>query len=378
MAGDLGFFVAGEGEDFCAGAFLAGADAEEFESLADEAADEAAVLADASGEYEEVESAEFGGVSSDEFLDRGGEDVDGEGGVWVSGFHGGLKAAHVGFSSGEGGEAGLAVEESFERVGIKAVVAHKEDEDARVEVSGAGGHGDAAGGGESHAGVDGAAVEDGDEAGSVAEMGADDARGGLRAEAVEDGFIRESVKAVSLNAFAVELLGDGVAGGGVRDGGVEGGIEAGELLRSGQESFGFADERKGRGDVQRGEVERGFERCDHLRRDALMLAEVRASVDDAMADCGRRGHAGFGERVEDGLERGGLRGGGAGFVSDDFLIRVSDGEASVGTAYVFGFALVEGGFVVVVVGEESELEGRGAAVDGEDECVFQNYPSGAI
>src|SRR5690348_16113769 len=105
VAGDLGFLVAGEGEDFCAGAFFAGADAEEFESLADEVADELAVLADASGEDEEIESAKLGGIGPDKFADGGGEDVDSERGVLVAGFHGGLETAHVGFSSGERGEA---------------------------------------------------------------------------------------------------------------------------------------------------------------------------------------------------------------------------------------------------------------------------------
>ena len=39
---------------------------------------------------------------------------------------------------------------------------------------------------------------------------------------------------------------------------------------------------------------------------------------------------------------------------------------TVGAAYVFGFALVEGELVSLVVGVEAEFEGGGAAVDGED------------
>ena len=164
------------------------------------------------------------------------------------------------------------------------------------------------------------------------------------------------MEAVSLDAFAVELLRDGVAGGGVRHGGVEGGVEAGELLGVGQKGFSLADERERGGDVQRREVERGFEGCDDLGSDALMLAEMRASVDDAVADGDGRGRAVFGERVENSLERGGLGGGGAGFVEDGVAGGVGDGEAAIGAANVFGFALVDGGFVSVALGEESELE----------------------
>jgi len=97
-----------------------------------------------------------------------------------------------------------------------------------------------------------------------------------------------------------------------------------------------------------------------------------------MADGDGRGYAGLGKRVEDSFERGGLGCGGAGFVENGVAGGVGDGNMAIGAAYVFGLALVAGGFVVVVVGEESEFEGRGAAVDGEDEVFFQNYPSGAI
>ena len=264
MAGNLGFFFAGEGEDFGAGAFFTGVDAEEFEALADEVTDEPAVLADASGEDEEVESAEFGGIGADEFSDGGGEDINGQSGIFISGFHGGLEAAHVGFPPGERSEAGLAIEEGFESVGVEAVVAHEKDEDAGVEVSGAGGHGDAAGGGESHAGVDGAAVEDGGEAGSVAEVSARRRGRDLRTEAVKDGFVGEAVEAVSLDAFVVD-----------RSGGDSGRRSPawwrGRRCRSrrtaalGEEGFGFADERERGGNVQRGEVECGFERGEDLR-----------------------------------------------------------------------------------------------------------------
>ena len=152
------------------GAFFAGADAEEFESLADEAADEAAVLADASGEDEEVESAEFGGVGSDEFADRGGEDVDGEGGVLVPD----SMAAWRRRMSDSPPERAARPDWRLRRVSrasasrrllrMRKMRTPGSRSPVRVDM------GMPPVGVSPHAGVDGAAVEDSGEAGSVAEM----------------------------------------------------------------------------------------------------------------------------------------------------------------------------------------------------------------
>ena len=103
------------------------------------------------------------------------EGVDGEGGGGVVGGFAREEGLHVGFAVGEGEEAALVVEELFERVSGQVFVAEEVDEDAGVEVAAAGAHGDAAGGGEAHGGVDGFAVEDGGDAGAVAEVRDDDA-----------------------------------------------------------------------------------------------------------------------------------------------------------------------------------------------------------
>ncbi len=115
---------------------------------------------------------------------------------------------HVGFAVGEGEEAALMVEELFERVSGQVFVAEEVDEDAGVEVAAAGAHGDAAGGREAHGGVDGFAVEDGGDAGAVAEVRDDEALRDGR-EARDDGLAGEAVEAVADDAGVVKARGDG-------------------------------------------------------------------------------------------------------------------------------------------------------------------------
>ena len=77
--------------------------------------------------------------------------------------------------------------------------------------------------------------------------------------------------------------------GGFGERAVKGGIETGELLRIGEEAPGFADEFEGDGNVERRKVGRGFEFSEDLRRDFLVRGEIRAAVNDAMADGGSSG-----------------------------------------------------------------------------------------
>jgi len=66
------------------------------------------------------------------------------------------------------------------------------------------------------------------------------------------------------------------------------GVEAGELRNAGEETLRFADQSHRRGNVQRSEVRGGFQLFEDARRDLLVFAEGRASVDDAVAHSGGR------------------------------------------------------------------------------------------
>jgi hypothetical protein len=165
--------------------------------------------------------------------------------------------------------------------------------------------GNAAGGREAHGGVDGFSVEDRSDAGAVAEVRDDEARwDGI--EASDDGLAGEPVEAVADDASIVEARGYGEMCGDLGQRAVKGGVEAGEVGCVGERLLGLPDERECLRDVQRSELDGGFEGGEDFRCDALVFAQMRATVHDAMANgdgCGVRGVA---ESGEDGGEGFGL------------------------------------------------------------------------
>jgi hypothetical protein len=186
------------------------------------------------------------------------------------------------------------------------------------------------------------------------------------------------VEAVALDALLAEARGDGVGEGLGRHGGVEGGVEAGEAGRLRIEFGRGVDERERGRDVERRVVDGGAERVKNLRGDAAVLAQMRAAVDDAVADgLGPHAHVNAAELLK--LLRGVLEGArlrimrGV-FVVDGFACAVGDGERTARFADGVGGAAVEElrffRRIGVVCAVEAELEGGGAAVDGED------WPSG--
>ena len=87
---------------------------------------------------------------------------------------------------------------------------------------------------------------------------------------------------------------------------MEGGVEAGEVGRVGECFLGLADECERLRDVQRSEVDGGFECGEDGRCDALMLAQMRAAVHDAMADGDGCGVGEIAQGFDDGGECFGL------------------------------------------------------------------------
>ena len=175
------------------------------------------------------------------------------------------------------------------------------------------------------------------------------------------------MEAVAANALVEELAGEGEAGGGLRDGGVEGGVEAGELGEGGPGLLAFADEFERDGNVERGEVDAALELVEERGGDGLVGEEVGAAVDDAMGDGnGRRGGKIF-EPLRGELEGGALGGEGEVLGAEGFAGGVFEYEFGGGLADAVGEAVEEELLVVAVPGVEAELEGGGAGVDDEDE-----------
>ncbi len=212
----------------------------------------------------------------------------------------------------------MAGDEIVELVGGEFFGAEEVDEEAGVEIAGAGGHDETGGGGESHGGVDGLSVMDGSHAGSGAEVGEDDASvgGGGACDAVKFGHeigVGEAVEAESAEAGVEIFSGDGEE---LRDVGkvvVEGGVEAGDLGHGGEGVLESFDEGDLAGEM--GEVEGlgEFELGEEVGGDGLVSEEVEAAVDDAVADGGDGGMVGLvGEPCDEMLCGGGVIFGGDG------------------------------------------------------------------
>ena len=162
-----------------------------------------------------------------------------------------------------------------------------------------------------------------------------------------------------------------------RQGLVEGGVEAGELRDAGVAGLCVADEFERGRDVQRGEVDGGLQDFEDLWCEALVGDEMGAAVDDAMADGVDWFRVGLvhaaGGCVEGVVQMGeGLFG-----ACEGLALGTGDGEFAGGFADAF-----DGGVeaqVFAVTGVEAELEGGGAAVDGEDGhgCLSTEYPEGS-
>ena len=83
--------------------------------------------------------------------DRGSEDFNGQGGLLAAGAGSLLlELLHVAEAAGEGAQAAVVVDQCFRVIQAQSGRPHQKDQDAGIEIAGAGGHGNAAGRGEPH------------------------------------------------------------------------------------------------------------------------------------------------------------------------------------------------------------------------------------
>src|SRR5471032_25564 len=124
---------------------------EKFESFANAFTHARGVLAYTAGEHHAVETAHQCGIRADGLAHSSTEDIDGKLRVRVAALQ---KRLHVVVRIGETLEAAFVIDQVFERVSVKRSGPHQIDQHARVEVTGAGSHGNAARRRETHACID--------------------------------------------------------------------------------------------------------------------------------------------------------------------------------------------------------------------------------
>ena len=211
--------------------------------------------------------------------------VDGEGGAGVVARE---QVAHVVRYAGEALEAGLAVEQVGDFRGAHAPLRDQVEDDARVELAGAGAHRQAVERGEAHGAFDAAAFEKRAHRGAAAEMGDDDAAAcdfwRDLAQSFGDIFVGEAVEAVAAHALVVERARQGVAVAMRGMPAMEGGIETGDLRQGRVDLHREADRREIVRLVQRRELLVGGQPVEHGRVDQHRARVVGAAVHDAVAD----------------------------------------------------------------------------------------------
>ena len=263
--------------------------AENLEVVHGHLADELAVLADTAGEHERVDARECHGDAADFAGEPVGEGFEGDLCADVAFACGLRQGAHVVRKSGEAEEARFLVHELVEAIDIVAVFFADEEEDGRVKGAGAGAHDEALERGEAHGGINALAVQNGGAAGTVTEVGRDEAAVfRLFAENL-GGFAGHETVACAVGAvaadlvFFVELVGDAVEESLARHCLVESGIEHGDLRKS-REELGRAFHAGSVGRfVQRGKQGDATDVVDDFLRNAFAL-DVLTAVHYAVAD----------------------------------------------------------------------------------------------
>ena len=102
-----------------------------------------------------INTTEQGCVRANDFAHGSGKNIQCEGGAGIVGSNPLFQRLHIALTGREREEATLVVKQIFEFIGTEFLIAQKVEEDAGIEIAGTRPHRDAAGGGESHSGVDG-------------------------------------------------------------------------------------------------------------------------------------------------------------------------------------------------------------------------------
>lgn len=125
---------------------------------------------DAAGEDEKIHTTEKSNVSADYLAYRNSKNIQREGGAWVVGADALFQHLYVALAARESEKATLVIEQIFQFVVAELLIAQKVEKNARIEITRARAHRDAAGGREAHGGVDRYSIAESAKARSVTEV----------------------------------------------------------------------------------------------------------------------------------------------------------------------------------------------------------------
>ena len=192
VARDLWFFPCADNLNLVCG------EAKELETVGSYGSNVIAVLSDAAGEDEKVDTTEESSIRTDYLAHGNRKDIQRKSGLRIGAdarFH----RLHIALPGRESEEATMTVEQVFKLFGTEFLVAQKVEEYARVEVARARTHRDATGGSESHGGVNGYSVAQSAEACPVTKVGEDGSPRKLRAEVMHERLVRKTMETIAPN-----------------------------------------------------------------------------------------------------------------------------------------------------------------------------------
>ena len=252
-------------------------------------ADHAAVLADTAGEHERVDARECHGDAADFAGQLVAEGFESDLGAEMAFACSLRQSTHVVAEAREAEQTGFLVDELVEAVDIVTVLLADEEEDCRVEATGAGTHDKAVQRGEAHGGVGAFAVQNGGAAGTVTEVSGNEAAvfrilaqnlGGFGSHEAVAG----AVETVTANGILfVEGIRNAVEVSLARHGLVEGGVEHGDLRERREELGGAFHTGCVSRFVERGKQGNATDVVDHFLGDLFAL-DVLTAMHHAVAD----------------------------------------------------------------------------------------------
>ncbi len=260
-------------------------DAEPRGGVADLRADLGGVLANSRREHDRIQTTQRAGKGTQFAPDAIDKEIDGK-------FRARLgtrqKRSHVAGDPRNAEQAGLLVQQPFDRACIHAAFVHQVEHNARIEVAGAGAHRQAVDRGESHRGGNAAAALQRAHAGAVAEVQHDGAAlRGLRVELRQhrgDVLVAQPVEAVAPHARLVQLVGQREHLGDLGIGAMKRRVEARDLRYVGRAMQYCANRREVMRLVQRRQRHEPVKRREHRCVGPHWLRVLHAAVHDPVAD----------------------------------------------------------------------------------------------
>ena len=195
----------------------------------------------------------------------------------------GMHAAQVAAEAGDAQQATLLVDQALQTVGVQRQAAHQIGQHTRVQVTATAAHHQPAAECQAHAGVHRHTIQHRRDTGPVAQVGNQQTAWQRRAKLLHDGFTRQAMKAVTLDALRTPRVGQRQHTGHLGQAGLEAGVQTHHLRQQRVLLQCGLDQGQRGGCVQWCEWRGRRQLLQHRQADAHVLAQLRATMHHPVA-----------------------------------------------------------------------------------------------